>query len=144
MSYVLFWLILCVVTAIIASSKNRSGVLWFFISLLFSPLIGIICVACMPAIVTNDPKKQFKLDNTLVNMALYRECPECAEEIKYAAKKCKHCGSKVIALDAEENEQRETLVNNSDGTHPCSICKIINTNDLYNGVPICNRRCFSR
>ena len=44
MDYVFFWIIFCIVVAIIARSKGRSGIAWFFISFLISPLLSLILV----------------------------------------------------------------------------------------------------
>lgn len=137
MFYILFWLILCFVTAIIASSKNRSAILWFFISFIVSPLIGIICVACMPAIAKNEAQAHPN-ENVQEDKSLYRDCPECAEEIKCAARKCKHCGSEVVPQEVPQAEHTAILDENADG-QPCSICKSRRTHDLYNGVAICNQ-----
>jgi hypothetical protein len=38
------WLLLSVVVGVFANSQGRSGVGWFFLSLLFSPLIGLALV----------------------------------------------------------------------------------------------------
>ena len=43
-----FWLIFCVVVGVIASARNRSGIGWFFVSVLISPVLGLILVMCLP------------------------------------------------------------------------------------------------
>ncbi|MBL4815823.1 MAG: hypothetical protein JKY74_10100 [Shewanella sp.] len=96
MTYVFFWIVLSIAVAVIATSKNRSGFGWFLISFLITPLIAIICVACMPAIAKDDPTKKLNSSSAQVSKSLYRDCPECAEEIKCAARKCKHCGSEIV------------------------------------------------
>jgi len=40
----ILWVLLSVLTGKIASDNGRSAVAWFFVSALFSPLIGLICV----------------------------------------------------------------------------------------------------
>ena len=49
MEWFLFWLVFAVVVGVIAGSRGRSGVGWFFISVLISPLLGLILVMCLPA-----------------------------------------------------------------------------------------------
>jgi|EndMetStandDraft_9_1072997.scaffolds.fasta_scaffold65547_2 hypothetical protein len=49
MLLLIFWFTLAIVAGIVASSKGRNGVGWFFLSaLLLSPLLGLILVACLP------------------------------------------------------------------------------------------------
>lgn len=44
MEYLLFWIGLSIVAAIIAKNKGRSAIAWFFISCLISPLLSLILV----------------------------------------------------------------------------------------------------
>ena len=44
MGYVFFWVAFCIVVAIVARSKGRSGIAWFFLSFLISPLLSLILV----------------------------------------------------------------------------------------------------
>lgn len=58
----------------------------FILSLLLSPIIGFIIVLLSPTevkvVVTNNSGSDGPL----------KTCPDCAEEVKDAARKCKHCG----------------------------------------------------
>lgn len=42
--FIFLWLILCLVVGALANSRGQSGVLYFFLSALLSPLIGLIIV----------------------------------------------------------------------------------------------------
>lgn len=42
-----FWLLFCLCAAFLANKRNRSGVLWFFLSLIITPLVSIIMLLCM-------------------------------------------------------------------------------------------------
>ena len=97
---VLFWIVFSLAVATIASAKNRSGFTWFFISFLCSPLAAIVCVNCLPTITKGEPAQRSHSAMPKTMTAQLRDCPECAEVIKSAAKKCKHCGSEVTALEA--------------------------------------------
>jgi hypothetical protein len=45
---VLLWLFLCVVVGLFASQRrNRSGVAWFLVAFVFSPLVGFLLVAVL-------------------------------------------------------------------------------------------------
>lgn len=51
MEYVFFWIVFCIVVAIIAKNKGRSGIAWFLLSLLISPLLALILVLVLkPAV----------------------------------------------------------------------------------------------
>ena len=81
MEIVLLWFLFGIFSAVIASGKNRSGFGWFFVGLVFGPF-GLV-VAFLPAN-EEDPLTGIAYSVTT--------CPFCAEEIKYAAVVCKHCG----------------------------------------------------
>lgn len=44
-----------------------------------------------------------------------RSCPSCAESIKCAAVKCKHCGSEVESIDISDAGDARTTVESMDG-----------------------------
>jgi hypothetical protein len=48
MEILVFWLALAFVVAIAAGARGRSGAGWFVISVIFSPLIGLILVLVLP------------------------------------------------------------------------------------------------
>jgi len=73
--YFIFWILLSILVGVFASSKKRSGVGWFFISLFISPLIGFIILL----VIGPSP-------STL------KKCPKCAEEVKAEAVVCRFCG----------------------------------------------------
>ena len=83
------YLVLCVLAAIWAANRGRSGVLWFFISLVISPLFAGIFILVLKDL---DPSQM----DSEISDATHRRCPECREFILKDAKKCKHCGSQVL------------------------------------------------
>jgi hypothetical protein len=98
MEIVVIWFLFAIFSAVIASSKGRSGA-WFFVGLFFGPF-GLL-VAVLPSL-KRPP------DPVAATRATYaeprretRSCPFCAEQILAAAVKCKHCGSSVEPLAAQ-------------------------------------------
>jgi len=72
--FLFFYFILAILVGVFASSKKRSGVGWFFLSLIISPLIGFLIVLIAgPA------------------SGSVKKCPKCAEEVKAEAQVCRFC-----------------------------------------------------
>jgi hypothetical protein len=81
--FFLLWILLAIIPAAIASRKGRSGVGWFFISWLISPLFAGIIVACLKPL-----KENIEMQALSQGM---RKCPFCAELVKAEAKVCRYC-----------------------------------------------------
>ena len=58
----------------------------FILSLLLSPIIGFIIVLLSPAEV------KVVIANNSDSLGPLKTCPDCAEDVKEVARKCKHCG----------------------------------------------------
>lgn len=95
MEIALIWLALSVLAGVVASSKGRSGFGYFMLSVVLSPLIGLLAAALMSA------RGGAAADN--------REripCPQCAEMVIDAAVACPHCGYGVAAHLEQARLQR--------------------------------------
>lgn len=89
MDIFLAWIAFSVLAGIIGHSKGRSGLGLFFVSLVLSPIIGLIAAIAMPALGDPRPVSGLQPDAERV------KCPHCAEQILREAKVCKHCGRDV-------------------------------------------------
>ena len=91
----LFWLGFALVIAVAASNRGRSGVGWFFLAILISPLLaGLFLLAA----------KDLKLEQAArkteeVEAAGTKVCPKCAERVKKAALICRFCGNEFAPPD---------------------------------------------
>ncbi len=91
MEWFIFWLIASIVVGVIAGSRGRGSGNWFVLSMLISPLLGLILVAMLPSL---------KTAPGVPTPETHVKCPECAELVLKEARKCKHCGSALIPQPA--------------------------------------------
>lgn len=89
MEIVIFWVIFALVVSFIAINKGRSGMGFFILSILLSPLLGLIIVLILGV-----------NEEGLYNNGELKKCPNCKEYVKLGASICKHCGN-----DLSENHE---------------------------------------
>jgi hypothetical protein len=88
MEWLLVWIVLAVVGAIVASNKGRSGAGWFFICLLLTPLMILILLA-LPTRKSPQPQPVRVIEASADEAT--KTCPQCAETVRAAAKICRFC-----------------------------------------------------
>lgn len=86
------YVLLCLIPAAVASGKGRSGFGMFLLSLVLSPLLGLVIALFL--------ERRGAVDERGARSGVSRThwaCPACAEVIRRDAKVCKHCGRDLPA-----------------------------------------------
>ena len=123
------WIILSILCGFLASGNGRSGVGYFFLSLLLSPLIGFIAV-----LIAGEDKEE--LENTKIASRESKKCPDCAESIKFEAKVCRYCGKEQdVSILADKNDLKYScdcgnLRGKKNLRKRCSDCNTLNQFDF--------------
>lgn len=93
MEFFLFWFIFAVILGVAAYGRGRSGIGWFFLAMIISPLLALILLVLLPNLKTEglaQPGTAAPTPDTHV------KCPDCAELVMREARVCKHCGCKLV------------------------------------------------
>lgn len=88
MEIAFFWFLFAVFVGAYGSSKGRSGLGWFLLAVLISPLLAALF--CAIASDLKNPKQIGPTPDTHV------KCPDCREFVLKDASKCKHCGCALV------------------------------------------------
>ena len=97
MELALIWIVMAAITAMVAHTKGRSGIGFFFYGLFLWP------IALVHALV--EPKTEEAKAEDMLRQGRY-QCPFCAEWIKIEAKVCPHC-QREIPEDGTHQTQSE-------------------------------------
>lgn len=88
MFVVILWLIFSIIIGSVASSKGRSGIGFFFVSLILSPLVGLIIVLIIQP-------NQSTVEQKTLEAGHHKRCSQCGELVKAEASLCKHCHTQL-------------------------------------------------
>ena len=106
MEIIFFWFAFSMLAGWIAEQKGRSGVGFFFLSIILTPLIGLIAAAVIS-------KNEAALADVALRDGKMRRCPDCAELVLIEAIKCKHCGSPLLLQGTSTKELNRQPVDRS-------------------------------
>lgn len=100
MEIFLLWLVLSILVAVFANNRGRSGILYFFISIILSPLLGFLV-----ALISGDATKM--------------KCSNCGQKIDISAKVCPYCSDSKVKTqkrkedDSSKKENRIVKINDN-------------------------------
>lgn len=107
--WIFLWLGLSIVTAVAANARGRSGIAWFFIAAIFSPLLGLVAVLVMRDLSAEQA--------SATRSEALKTCPQCAEQVMREARLCRFCQHEFVAAAPAPSRVHERL-NGSAPTHP--------------------------
>lgn len=91
------------IVGVIAASWNRSGFLWFLLSLVISPLLGTILLLI--------GGKQTDRDSDKPRPWTHVTCPDCGEFVRKDARVCRYCGCKLVPASEVVAQRDYTRIN---------------------------------
>ncbi len=84
MTVFIFWFLFAVATGIYANGRGRSGIGWFVLSMLITPILGLLFCAVSKNLAA-------PISQPADGASTHRKCPACCEWVLPMAVVCKHC-----------------------------------------------------
>lgn len=91
------------IVGVIAVNWNRSGIVWFLLSAVISPLLALILLLIGGKQQDRDPNRPRPATHVI--------CPDCGEYVRKEARVCKHCGCKLVPESTIERRPDYTRLN---------------------------------
>jgi hypothetical protein len=89
MELLFVWVLFSVLVGVFWGSKSRSSIGGFVVSLLLSPLVGLVIGLCL------SPNTAAR-ERRAVQDGELKKCPHCAEVIRREAKVCRYCSRELV------------------------------------------------
>lgn len=93
---ILFWIVVYIALSVIAAAwaenKGRSAGGFFLLSIVLSPIVGLVAAGVARPNIA-------RLEKHMILDATHKRCPDCAELVRADALKCRHCGANVSGIE---------------------------------------------
>lgn len=87
-----FWVFFAALVGVAAGARGRSGVGWFLLALILSPLLMIILVLVLPNLAERARQTAMVAQaGDPITPETHARCPDCREWVRRDALVCKHC-----------------------------------------------------
>jgi hypothetical protein len=90
------WVMLGIISTVVAVQKGKSGCLWFGLGFLLGPL-GLVLALLIP-------KNEAVVEAEALESGTRKKCPFCAEIIKAEATRCRFCSSDLPGNPPETSD----------------------------------------
>jgi hypothetical protein len=124
MEIILFWLAFSIIAGIIAGNKGRSRFGFFLLSVILSPIIGVI-----GALIAKPDKA--KIERIELSSGGMKRCPFCAELVKKKAIVCRHCGKDLPTEELKQKTKPDPTHLDNHGFRLENNSEPSNLNDIY-------------
>lgn len=106
MDLLLLYIFLCIIVGAWAGGLGRNGFGWFVLTLIISPLFAAIALLIVgrPA---NSAINRVVVESPDYNGDDYVDCPECAEPVRHAARRCRHCGAALTPTIPDQTQSKK-------------------------------------
>lgn len=128
----ILWIVLACLAGKLSLNKGHSFFPPFALSLILSPLVGLLIVA------VEKPNKQ-ALESREIASGASRKCPQCAELIRSDAKVCRFCGLSIPPQAAPKPRHTRKPVTIEPYKFDCPRCGQ-KCNEKMNECPRCRVR----
>lgn len=92
LGFLLGWILFSVGVGVLAGSWGRSGIGWFLLALLLSPLLSVLALLVVGRHEDGSGSEGSSVSGSDYLDGKEKRCPDCAEHVKIRARVCKHCG----------------------------------------------------
>lgn len=117
--FFIVYLLLCFAVASMGETRSIGSGPLFIISILLSPILGFFIALLYPS---DDSHRRIEANKRGRSANSHKVCPMCAEEVKMAARICKHCNHQFTDYTVDFDNSNETIDKEYEVVQRCAYC----------------------